>query len=423
MTVRPSTAAGHLEHGGNLYYFCGKGCLERFRKDPAAYLEPEPPPATPAPSAGAVEWTCPMHPEVVRREPGSCPICGMALEPRTVTLETLDEENPELRDMSRRFLWSAVLTAPLLALMVSEMLPSQPLQHWLGEASGFLQLLLATPVVLWGGFPFFQRGYGSVLNRSLNMFTLIALGTGAAYAYSVAAVLFPGWFPDSFRDPHTGALALYFEPAAVIVTLVLLGQVLELRARAETSGALRALLALAPRTARRVRTDGVEEDVPLEEVRVSDLLRVRPGERVPVDGAVEEGESSVDESTLTGEPIPVEKSPGSRVFGGTVNATGSFVMRAERVGSDTLLAQIVRLVAEAQRSRAPIQRVADRVSAWFVPAVIAVAVATALGGGGAGPEPRLAHALVNAVAVLIIAGPGALGLATPMSVMVATGRG
>jgi Cu+-exporting ATPase len=422
MTVHPSRAAGHLEHQGKLYYFCGKGCLERFRKDPAAYLEPQPM-VSPAPSPGAVEWTCPMHPEVVRREPGSCPLCGMALEPRTLTLETLDEENPELRDMWRRFLWSAVLTLPILALMVSEMLPSQPLQHRLGAGADWIPFLLATPVVLWGGYPFFVRGYQSILNRSLNMFTLIALGTGAAYAYSVAAVLAPGWFPDSFRDPHTGRLALYFEPAAVIVTLVLLGQVLELRARAETSGALRALLALAPKTARRVGRDGSEEDVPLEHVGVSDRLRVRPGERVPVDGVVEEGESAVDESTLTGEPIPVEKAPGSRVFGGTVNATGSFVMRAERVGSDTMLAQIVRLVAEAQRSRAPIQRLADRVSAWFVPSVIAVAVATALVWGLLGPEPRLAHALVNAVAVLIIACPCALGLATPMSVMVATGRG
>jgi Cu+-exporting ATPase len=364
-----------------------------------------------------------MHPEVVRSEPGSCPICGMALEPRTLTVETLDEENPELREMSRRFFWSAALTLPILALMVSEMLPSRPLQRRLGAGADWLAFLLTTPVVLWGGYSFFVRGYQSVVNRSLNMFTLIALGTGAAYAYSVAAVLAPGWFPDSFRDPDTGRLALYFEPAAVIVTLVLLGQVLELRARAATSGALRALLALAPKTARRVREDGTEEDVPLEHVRVSDRLRVRPGERVPVDGVVEEGESAVDESTLTGEPIPVEKAPGSRVFGGTVNATGSFVMRAERVGSDTMLAQIVRLVAEAQRSRAPIQRLADRVSAWFVPLVIAVAVATALVWGLLGPEPRLAHALVNAVAVLIIACPCALGLATPMSVMVATGRG
>jgi Cu+-exporting ATPase len=423
MTVSPSSAAGRYEHEGTTYYFCGRSCLERFREDPEKYLEPTGRPAAPEKPAGGVEWTCPMHPEVVRSGPGSCPICGMALEPRTITLETLEDENPELRDMSRRFYASAALTAPILAFMVSEMLPAKPLQGLLGAGAVWIQFLLATPVVLWGGYPFFERGYRSLVNKSLNMFTLIALGTGAAYAYSVAATLFPGWFPDSFRDPHTGAIAVYFEPAAVIVTLVLLGQVLELRARSETGSALRALLSLAPSTARLVRGDGSEEDVPLERVVVSDRLRVRPGEKVPVDGVVEEGESAVDESMLTGEPIPVEKTPGSRVVSGTVNGTGSFVMRAERVGSDTLLASIVKLVAEAQRSRAPIQRLADRVSAWFVPAVIAVALATALVWGLAGPEPRLAHALVNAVAVLIIACPCALGLATPMSVMVATGRG
>jgi Cu+-exporting ATPase len=423
MTVSPAKAAGHHEHEGATYYFCGKGCLERFRADPEKYLEPDLPMEPPAPAAAGVDWTCPMHPEIVRKQPGSCPVCGMALEPRALTLETLHEENPELRDMSRRFVWSAALTAPILALMVSEMLPEKPLQRLLGPAAVWIQFLLATPVVLWGGYPFFERGYRSLVNKSLNMFTLIALGTGAAYGYSVAATLFPGLFPDSFRDHHTGAIAVYFEPAAVIVTLVLLGQVLELRARGETSSALRELLSLAPKTARRVRPDGSEEDVPLASVVVSDRLRVRPGERVPVDGVVEEGESAVDESTLTGEPIPVEKGRGSRVAAGTVNATGTFVMKAERVGSDTLLASIVRLVAEAQRSRAPIQRLADKVSAWFVPAVIAVAVATALVWGLFGPEPRLAHALVNAVAVLIIACPCALGLATPMSVMVATGRG
>ena len=419
MTVSPATAAGHHEHQGTTYYFCSKGCLERFREDPDRYLEPQPP----ASPAAGVEWTCPMHPEIVQKSPGSCPICGMALEPRTLTLETLEEENPELRDMSRRFFWSAALTAPILALMISEMLPEKPLQRLLGPGAVWVQFLLATPVVLWGGYPFFERGYRSLVNKSLNMFTLIALGTGAAYGYSLAATLFPGLFPDAFRDHHTGTIAVYFEPAAVIVTLVLLGQVLELRARGETSSALRALLSLAPKTARRVHPDGREEDVLLELVVVSDRLRVRPGERVPVDGVVEEGESAVDESTLTGEPIPVEKVPGSRVASGTVNTTGTFVMRAERVGSDTLLASIVRLVAEAQRSRAPIQRLADQVSAWFVPAVIAVAIAAALVWGLFGPEPRLAHALVNAVAVLIIACPCALGLATPMSVMVATGRG
>jgi len=421
MVVAPESPHSAV-HEGTLYRFCAARCAERFRADPGKYLRPSTPVEPPAPASG-IDWTCPMHPEIVRKSPGNCPLCGMALEPRTLTLETLDEENPELRHMSRRFFWSAALTAPILALMVSEMLPAQPLQRLLGPGALWLQFLLATPVVLWGGYPFFERGYRSVVNRSLNMFSLIALGTGAAYGYSVAATIFPGLFPDSFRDHHTGALAVYFEPAAVIVTLVLLGQVLELRARGQTSSALRALLSLAPKTARRVHPDGREEDVPLERVVVSDRLRVRPGEGVPVDGVVLEGESVVDESMLTGEPIPVEKGPGSRVASGTVNATGTFVMRAERVGSDTLLASIVRLVAEAQRSRAPIQRLADKVSAWFVPAVIAVAIAAALVWGLFGPEPRLAHALVNAVAVLIIACPCALGLATPMSVMVATGRG
>jgi Cu+-exporting ATPase len=345
----------------------------------------------------------------------------MALEPLTVEGE---EDNPELRDMSRRFVVSAALTVPILAFMISEMLPGRPLQSRLGAtAVVWLQLLLATPIVLWGGWPFFVRGFQSVVNRSLNMFTLIALGTGSAYLYSLAATLFPGLFPDSFRDQHDGALAVYFEPAAVIVTLVLLGQVLELRARSQTSSAIRSLLGLAPNSARRIDSGGREEDVPLSEVRPGDRLRVRPGERVPVDGTVEEGTSSVDESMITGESLPVEKEKGSRVTGGTVNGTGSLVMRAERVGSDTLLAQIVRLVSEAQRSRAPIQRLADRVSAWFVPAVIAVALAAAVVWGLYGPEPRLAHALVNAVAVLIIACPCARGLATPMSVMVGTGRG
>jgi Cu+-exporting ATPase len=421
MTVSPAKAAGHHDHQGTAYYFCGKGCLERFRQNPESYVEAKPQ-ALPAPTPG-VDWTCPMHPEVVQPTAGSCPLCGMALEPRTVTLEALEEENPELRDMSRRFFWSAALTAPIVALMISEMLPGKRLQMLLGPGAVWLQLLLATPVVLWGGYPFFERGYQSIVNRSLNMFTLIALGTGAAYVYSVAATLLPGLFPDSFRDPHTGALAVYFEPAAVIVTLVLLGQVLELRARGETSSALRALLSLAPKIARRVRPDGTDEDVPLERVAVSDRLRVRPGERVPVDGVVEEGESAVDESMLTGESMPVEKGPGSKVASATVNGTGSFVMRAERVGSDTLLAQIVRMVAEAQRSRAPIQKLADVVSSWFVPAVVAVATLTAVVWGLYGPEPRLAHALVNAVAVLIIACPCALGLATPMSVMVGVGRG
>ena len=361
-----------------------------------------------------------MHPEIVRDEPGFCPICGMALEPRTVVAEA---SNPELADMTRRFWISTALTIPLLAFMVADMIPGGPGHALLaGTLGAWLQLGLATPVVLWGGWPFFERGWHSIVNRHLNMFTLIALGTGVAYLYSVVAVLVPGVFPASLRG-HGGQIALYFEPAAVIVTLVLLGQVLELRARAETSSAIRALLDLAPRTARRVRPDGSEEEVPLAEVRPGDRLRVRPGEKVPVDGVVVEGASAVDESMVTGESIPVDKEPGAPVTGGTVNTTGTFVMEARRVGSDTLLAQIVRAVGEAQRSRAPIQRLADTVAGWFVPAVIVVAAVTFVLWARLGPEPRLAHALVNAVAVLIIACPCALGLATPMAVMVGTGRG
>ena len=366
------------------------------------------------------EYVCPMHPQIVRDAPGSCPICGMALEPRTVTG---DEENAELKDMTRRFWVSVALSVPLLAFVMGDMLPGQPLRHALsGRLMAWLQLVLATPVVLWGGWPFFARGWASIVNRSLNMFTLIALGTGTAYVYSVVAALAPGMFPESFRT-HGGEVELYFEAAAIITTLVLLGQVIELRARSQTSSAIKALLGLTPKTARRLRDDGGEEDVSLDEVRPGDRLRVRPGERVPVDGVFLEGTSAVDESMVTGEPIPVEKAPGSRVTGGTVNGPGGFVMRAERVGSDTLLAQIVRMVSEAQRSRAPIQRLADTVSAYFVPAVVAVAVISAAVWGLLGPEPRMAYALVNAVAVLIIACPCALGLATPMSIMVATGRG
>jgi Cu+-exporting ATPase len=365
------------------------------------------------------EWTCPMHPEIIREGPGVCPICGMALEPRTVTIE---ETNPELVDMTRRFWWSAALTLPLLVFMVSDLLPGQPLQHVMSHRTmAWLQLALASPVVLWGGWPFFVRGWASLVNRHLNMFTLIAMGVGTAYIYSLVATVAPGIFPPSFRT--MGEVALYFEPAAVIVALVLLGQVLELRARSRTSGAIRGLLSLAPNTARRIDGDGTERDVPIEHVVVGDRLRVRPGERVPVDGVVVSGTSSVDESMVTGEPIPAAKIQGAAVTGGTVNGTGSFVMEAQRVGSDTLLAQIVRMVGEAQRSRAPIQRLADTVSAWFVPIVIAVAVITFFVWAQVGPEPRLAHGLVNAVAVLIIACPCALGLATPMSIMVGTGRG
>jgi Cu+-exporting ATPase len=373
-----------------------------------------------AASSSRTEWVCPMHPQITRPQPGNCPICGMALEPRMATAE---EDTTELRDMTRRFWVSLVLTLPLLAFVMGDMLPGQPIRHaiparWLA----WLQLVLATPVVLWGGWPFFERGWASIVHRSLNMFTLIGLGTGAAYAYSVVAAVAPGIFPESFRV-HGGEVGLYFEAAAIITTLVLLGQVLELRARSQTSSAIRALLNLAPKTARRLRDDGTEEDVSLEAVVPDDRLRVRPGEGVPVDGVVLEGTSAVDESMVTGESIPVEKTPGSRVTGGTVNGTGGFVMRAERVGSETLLAQIVHMVSEAQRSRAPIQRLADLVSSYFVPAVVAIAVATFVIWGMWGPEPRMAYALVNAVAVLIIACPCALGLATPMSIMVGTGRG
>ena len=380
-------------------------------------LEPE----LPAAPAARTEYTCPMHPGVVRDGPGSCPDCGMALEPRTATAE--EETNPELLDMSRRFRRCLALTLPVLFLAMADMTPGQPLVHGLGERPAvWLQFLLSTPVVLWGGWPFFQRGWASLVNRSLNMFTLIGIGTGAAYAYSVAATLLPGIFPPSFRGSD-GVVAIYFEAAAVITTLVLLGQILELRARSRTGEAIKALLGLAPGTAVVVRSDGAEEETPLEQVETGSLLRVRPGERVPVDGIVVEGASSVDESMVTGEPLPVEKTAEARVIGGTVNGTGSLVMRAERVGSDTLLARIVRMVAEAQRSRAPVQRLADAVASWFVPVVLLAAVVTFVVWGFIGPEPRMAYALVNAVAVLIIACPCALGLATPMSIMVGTGRG
>ena len=374
---------------------------------------------TPA-STDQREYTCPMHPEVRQIGPGSCPICGMALEPVEASLE--EEPNHELIDMSRRFWWSLALTAPILAFMVSEFLPGQPLQHAIpANVMTWIQFVLATPVVLWGGWPFFVRGWASVISRHLNMFTLIALGVGAAYIFSVVATIAPGLFPESFRV-H-GQVGVYFEPAAVIVVLVLLGQVLELRARSRTSSAIRGLLGLAPKTARKIESDGTEHDIPLEHVHVGDRLRVRPGERVPVDGVVVDGATAVDESMVTGEPIPVEKTGGAPVTGGTVNGTGTIVFEARRVGKDTLLAQIVRMVTEAQRSRAPIQRLADTVSSWFVPAVIAVAIITFIVWATIGPEPRLAHALVNAVAVLIIACPCALGLATPMSIMVGTGRG
>jgi Cu+-exporting ATPase len=368
-----------------------------------------------------VKYTCPMHPQIVRDGPGNCPICGMALEPVMPAPGT--EEDTELLDMTRRFWVSAVLAGLVLLLAMSHMIPGNPIAALIGHrARPLIELALATPVVLWGAWPFFVRGWQSLVNRSLNMFTLIALGVGVAWAYSVVATVAPQFFPASVRDAH-GNVGVYFEAAAVIVALVLLGQVLELRARRNTSAAIRALLDLAPKLARRLNADGSEEDVPLEHVQIGDRLRVRPGEKVPVDGVVIEGLSSVDESMLTGESIPVEKGPGSRVIGATLNGTGALVIRAEHVGSETLLARIVSLVAEAQRSRAPIQKLADQVSAWFVPAVVLVAVVTFVIWFWIGPEPRLAHAVINAVAVLIIACPCALGLATPMSIMVAAGRG
>ena len=420
MTVTPGTAkGGSATHDDHEYWFCSPRCREQFIADPARYIAP-PPATTPsvtAADAGTI-YTCPMHPEIRQRGPGTCPICGMALEPQTPT-SAEEGPNPELVDMTRRLWISAVVTVPLLALAMGEMVGLTPLSP---TARTWVELALATPVVIWGGLPFFQRGWASLEHRSLNMFSLIALGTGTAFGYSLLATLAPSIIPHTMRG-HDGAVPVYFEAAAVIVTLVLLGQVLELRARSATSGAIRALLGLAPKTARRIEASGAEHDVPLEQVQVGDRLRVRPGERIPVDGVVVEGGSSVDESMITGEPIPVEKAAGDKVTGGTLNATGGFVITAERVGQGTLLAQIVKLVAEAQRSRAPIQRLADRVASWFVPAVVIVAVATAVAWGVLGPEPRLAHALVNAVAVLIIACPCALGLATPMSIMVATGRG
>jgi P-type Cu+ transporter len=424
MDVTPGQAAGgRAEHAGTTYWFCGPSCRDKFTENPSKHVTPAPatPPAAPAPRPpGTRIYTCPMHPEVRQVGPGSCPKCGMALEPlEPVSGE--EEASAEFLDMTRRFWVSVALTAPLVALTMGEMALPKLVDRLGVPARLWMQVVLSAPVVLWGGWPFFVRGWRSIVASSLNMFTLIALGTGTAFGYSVFAVLFPDALPHGMR--HGGAPPVYFEAATVITTLVLAGQVLELRARSATSGAIRALLGLAPRTARRLAADGSEVDVPLADVQVGDRLRVRPGERVPVDGVVLEGRSAVDESMITGEPIPVEKEAGARVTGGTVNGTGSFVMRAERVGADTLLAQIVRMVAEAQRSRAPIQRLADLVSAWFVPTVVVVAVVTAFAWGLYGPEPRLGYALVNAVAVLIIACPCALGLATPMSIMVGTGRG
>jgi Cu+-exporting ATPase len=488
MAVDPSLAKATHEHSGKMYFFCCAGCKEKFSAAPAKYLVPKSlvgiVPASadsvqiaPAATRGApqpvlnsavipatvrrpassdyicpmdpevhrqqpgdcpkcgmalepavaalpaikTEYTCPMHPEIVRDAPGTCPICGMALEPRTVSVE---EINPELAQMTRRFWFGGALTIPILVVSMSDLVPglSALMRFASPRAWQWLEFVLATPVVLWGGWPFFVRGWRSLVTRNLNMFTLIALGTGVAYAFSVVGVLFPSVFPESFRGMN-GDVAVYFEAAAAITTLVLLGQVMELRARSRTGAAIKALLGLAPKTARLIREDGPEQDMPLDQIKPGDRLRVRPGEKIPVDGLVLEGASSVDESMISGEPIPVEKFQGERVTGATVNGTGSFVMRAERVGSETLLAQIVRMVGEAQRSRAPIQKLADVVAGYFVPIVVGISALTFVIWSLWGPAPRMAHALVNAVAVLIIACPCALGLATPMSIMVAMGRG
>jgi Cu+-exporting ATPase len=419
MTVDPHETQHRAEQGGRNYYFCSPGCRQKFVGDPSRYLSPEQEKEKAEPASAGTTYTCPMHPEVRQQGPGSCPICGMALEPLVVTAEV--GPDPQLIDMMRRFWIGLVLTVPLFILEMGGHLfgLSELVGH---QASNWIQFMLATPVVLWAGWPFFVRGWRSVVTRKLNMFTLIALGTGAAWLYSMAATLAPGLFPATMRAPD-GAVPAYFEAAAVITVLVLLGQVLELRARARTSGAIRALLDLAPKTARRVRKDGGDEEVPLDSIAVGDRLRVRPGEKVPVDGEVIEGRGAVDESMVTGESMPVSKETGAKVIAGALNQTGGFVMRAEKVGRDTMLARIVQMVSEAQRSRAPIQRLADQVASWFVPLVILVALLAFAGWAIWGPEPKLSYALIAAVAVLIIACPCALGLATPMSIMVGVGRG
>lgn len=418
MRVEPESAKGQSTYQGKIFYFCSVKCKSKFDANPETYLKPKVDPQRI--EAKDIEYTCPMHPEIRKMGPGNCPICGMALEPVTISLEH-EEDNSEYLDMKRRFWVSTFLTLPLLFLtMGGRHFVSSSIAH---GYLGYLEMLLASPVVLWGGWPFFERFWQSLKNKSPNMFTLIGLGVGVAYLFSVFALLFPQIFPDSFHDPMTGQVALYFEPAAVIATLVLLGQVLELRARSQTGAAIKALLGLSPKTARRINDNGTEEEIPFDEIKIGDLLRVRPGEKIPTDGIVASGASAVDESMVTGEPIPAEKVADTKVIGSTINGTGSLVIRAEKIGKDTLLSQIVQMVADAQRSRAPIQKLADTVSAYFVPAVIAVAVVTAIIWGVFGPEPRLAFSIVNAVAVLIIACPCALGLATPMSIMVSTGQG
>jgi len=459
MDVDSESAQHEAEFEGEHYYFCSEGCRTKFEEDPKAYLDParesetrqeedasgqiytcpmhpdveqEGPgdcpkcgmalePKEQSAPKSKTQYTCPMHPEIIQDEPGSCPKCGMALEPMAVTEE--EEEDPELKSMSLRFWVSAVLSIPVISLAMGGFV-GIPVHDWVPATVGkWIQLVLATPVVLWGGWPFFVRGVKSVQTMNLNMFTLIGLGTGVAWAYSIVAALAPDIFPAAFREPETGVVPVYFEAAAVIVTLVLLGQVLELRARRSTSGAIKALLGLAAKTAHVVREDGTEEDIPLEQVHLGDRIRIRPGEKVPVDGKVVEGRSNIDESMITGEPIPVEKGEGDSVIGATINQTGGLMIKAEKVGSDTMLAQIVQMVSEAQRSRAPIQKLADLVAGWFVPVVVGVAVLTFVIWSIWGPEPAMAYALVNAVAVLIIACPCALGLATPISVMVGMGRG
>lgn len=453
MTV-DETASHRRELDGKTVLFCSAHCASKFDRAPDQYMAAEPPQTQPAsagtytcpmhpevraespgdcpkcgmalepempPPAQLTEWTCPMHPEIVRQTPGDCPICGMALEPKGVPAE--QEENPELKDMTRRFWFAAALSVPLVAVVMLDMLPGRPISSLLpGRLRAFVELALAAPVCLWSAWPFYVRAIRSIQNRSLNMFTLIGLGVSVAFSYSVIATLFPGLFPQSFRG-HGGEVAVYFEAAAVIVALILLGQVLELRARSQTSAAIKKLLGMAAKSARRIGEDGTEEDVPLARVEPGDLLRVRPGEKIPVDGVVVEGSSHVDESMVTGEPIPVEKAVNDAVIGATINGTGSLIMRAEKVGAETLLSRIVAMVAEAQRSRAPIQKLADVVSGYFVPAVVLIALTTFVVWSVWGPDPAMAYALINAVAVLIIACPCALGLATPMSIMVATGKG
>ncbi len=421
MTVDPGASKHRHEHGGTTYHFCSARCREKFAADPGRYVSSASAPQAPPPVAEGTIFTCPMHPEIRQVGPGSCPICGMALEPVVATAES--GPNPELVSMTRRFWVGLLLSLPLTVLDMGSEVPVLILDRLLSaKGLAWLELALATPVVLWGGFPFFERGWESILRRNLNMFTLIALGTGAAYAYSVIATIAPGLFPPSLRGPD-GTVPVYFEAASVITVLVLLGQVLELRARERTGSAIRALLDLAPKTARRVAADGQDEEISLDAVQPGDKLRVRPGDRVPVDGEVIEGRSAVDESMVTGESVPVEKTARDRVIGGTLNGRGSFVMQADKVGAETVLARIVQMVADAQRSRAPIQRLADQVAGWFVPAVILVAIVAFIAWTLFGPAPAFAHALVAAVSVLIIACPCALGLATPMSIMVGVGRG